>query len=315
MTGPEHLEALARGESGDRAAHLRAWARYLARGGDHDELLAALERVRGAGAAEVLRALGTMWLDEPWVYGDWGRPDPAPMRDGLPQWRVEIDVLVPEDRCDFEWPPPWEHPQIESPVSTYGYGDPLEGLRYVNATQHIWAATEDDARALAEQLLDAYFAGNEVVARRVRAFPATAALMLKPRGPEDLEERVTPVRWQLAEPDDVRLRVTWDSGGGRFEHAEATESATSVAVTIYERFGPAFAPNGMPIFSTGTGGPKPRAVTLELQAPLGDRTLLDGATGRPPDEFGIWDWRLRRERDELVAAIRSSRRRPTEYGT
>jgi hypothetical protein len=55
-----------------------------------------------------------------WVYGDWAAQGPPPERDGVPQWTVDIDVMVRGDA--WNWPPKVEHADAER-LTHYGWGE------------------------------------------------------------------------------------------------------------------------------------------------------------------------------------------------
>src|SRR5262249_26523200 len=141
-----------------------------------------------------------------------------------------------------------EHPDLE-PICRHGIGDrEIDGEQcwQIHAHLRLWVPDEAAALALAEELLAPVLDGRRIVARRGSAQRTPGERAVKPRGPEDLEDRVEPVRWQRADVDGKRLRIVWQGEGERVG-VDVEEGAEAVTVTVRERFGPRFSRDGEPI--------------------------------------------------------------------
>jgi hypothetical protein len=141
-----------------------------------------------------------------------------------------------------------------------------------------------------------------VIAYRVRASPTPGDWEDKPREPEDLEGGVLPVRWQRADVDGTALTIAWRGRGEAFDHVTADEQPDRVTVTVHERFGPIWTEEGHPVAFGGPDLFTLRSARVELTQPLGDRLLLDGATGRAPGDLSIWEYQEKEEREHVLGA-------------
>lgn len=87
---------------------------------------------------------------------------------------------------------------------------------------------------------------------------------------------VRPIPWERAEPvGDARLRVHWTGGVEPcyvLDRVEVTETAETVTVTLFQGSDPT-APPDQACIEIGVF----KAVEVDLEAPLGDRTVVDGA--------------------------------------
>lgn len=318
---------LAESEHGQRRTHLEAWASFVATLRDEDPNVQALGRAQtrigspaeftptcdgglhvrlladSAPSEQLVEYLASLEGEpEPWAYGDWAQQGPAPERDGVPQWTVEVDILRSDDRWD--WPPKPEHPDVE-PVHQYGYGDVEEGRWHLSVTLYLYAPGEAEALALTRELLAGELTGSAIVAHRFDAQRTPGELEDKPRGPEDLRDSFGPVRWQRGDVDGSTVTIVWDSVGEGFERVEVDEHSDEVVVTVFERFGPLFDEDGTPTAIAAMYVFRPRCVCVELDAPLGTRRLIDGATGRAPGDLTVWEWRERELRENVLAVSTS----------
>jgi hypothetical protein len=104
-------------------------------------------------------------------------------------------------------------------------------------------------------------------------------------GPEDFESTLQVVPWHRSEPagDGRRLKVLRSTGRCPLERVDGHEAADGVTITLHERQPPAFDRDG-----TSVGIPMDgymRCVEVPLSAPLGNRTVYDGATGEQPADI------------------------------
>ena len=74
--------------------------------------------------------------------------------------------------------------------------------------------------------------------------------------------------------------ATTHSGSDPLERVDVVESDADVTITVYERHPPTHNAEGWPVFQADVG--RTRCVEVPLAAPLGERVLIDGATGRHP---------------------------------
>jgi hypothetical protein len=236
---------------------------------------------------------------EPWVYGDWAKQASPPKRDGVPQWTVDIDVMVRGP--DWDWPPEAEHPDAE-PLTQYGWGEvwPTYEEHHLDARLELWVTDEQAALELTHRLVGAHFTRPYVIAHRVRARPTPGDWEDKPRKPEDLVGGVFTVPWQRADADGTTLTIAWRRRGEAFDHVTVTEQPDHVTITVHERFRPIWTEDGHPIAGAG-----PETFTLDtahvqLGDPLGERRLLDGATGRAPDDLSIWQYQEKEARAQVL---------------
>jgi hypothetical protein len=141
-----------------------------------------------------------------------------------------------------------------------------------------------------------------VIAHRVRAQPTPGEWEDKPRKPSNLTGGVYPVRWQRADVEGTTLTIAWRERGETFEHISADEYPDHVTITVHERFGPNWTEDGHPIGFAGPDVFNLRTAHVELARPLGERRILDGATGRAPDDLSIWEYHEKEDRDQVLRA-------------
>jgi hypothetical protein len=221
-------------------------------------------------------------LAEPLAPGAYFPMPPTPVReDGLALWSVKVEVLTTDDL-----PRRLSHPQLEA-VPSYG-GDFLLLL--------IWAPSEDAARGIGDALVTVR--GQ----RRITAVPAPGDALDPqhvPRSPADYESRLVATRWERCVPSDAGAKIVWFTGISPLERVDVDETAERVTLTLFERHPPAFEVGGAPRFRLAIG--YIRCVEVALAAPLGDRELIDGATGRRPDDLDVFDRSGRSRREEVLA--------------
>jgi hypothetical protein len=98
------------------------------------------------------------------------------------------------------------------------------------------------------------------------------------------------------------LTIAWRQRGEAFDHATADEQPDHVTVTVHERFDPVWTEDGHPIAFAGPDMFRLGTARIELAQPLGDRRLVDGATGRAPDDLSIWEYQEKEERAQVLRA-------------
>jgi hypothetical protein len=162
--------------------------------------------------------------------------------------------------------------------------------------------SEQAALELVHRLLGEHFTRPYVIAHRVLARPTPGEWENKPREPEDLQGGVLPVPWQCADVDGTTLTIAWLRRGEAFDHVSADEGPDRVTVTVHERFDPIWSQDGHRIAFPGAEMFRLGSARVELALPLGDRLLIDGATGRAPDDLSIWEYREREDRAHLLNA-------------
>jgi hypothetical protein len=194
----------------------------------------------------------------------------------VPEFTVLVEVLT----IDFGLVNRWDPPQFRC----RGFGiNEVEGRQHLTAQIEISAPGEAVALREAERQLRGYVAEHRVDASRVRLLPG--------RRPDPRAE-VMP--WQRAEVQGACVDLVWDSREA-LARVEIAERADTVAITLTERRDPG-------IFGyVGGDGVSPQRAGVTLAAPLGNRTLIDGATGRAPDDLGIWDSAERTRRAHVLA--------------
>jgi hypothetical protein len=72
-----------------------------------------------------------------------------------------------------------------------------------------------------------------------------------------------------------------------------------VVVTVWARHGPRFTRAGIP--RIGVSGECTHCIDAALAAPLGRRAIIDGATGRAPDDIGPFEYIERNARAHFDA--------------
>jgi hypothetical protein len=316
-------------ESADDRTHPEAWAAFIEALPDENEHVLAIGRAQAKfgdpavftpisdkglhlrtvaarpPSEHLLRYLASLeGRPEPWVYGDWAVQRPAPQRDGVPQWTVDIDVMV-KGGDQHDWPPRFDHPDAKQ--STYGRSDnvwPSYEQQHLTARLKLWADGEQDALALTQQLVGEHFARPGVIDHRVRAYLTPGEWEDKPRSPQELTGGAYPVRWQRAEVDGARLTIAWAERGESLHRVTVDERPDQVIITVWKRFGPIWTEDGMRkgIARPGTRGVRVGTAKLQLERPPDDRVLVDGATGRAPDDLSIWQYAEKETRARVLAA-------------
>jgi hypothetical protein len=281
----DYIEALP-----PRGEEARAFARSQAEIGHPDPFQPRTERGRfmrktlaNADPSEMgLKVLVSLeGLAEPLAPGAFFPMPPTPVRDGLPLWSVKVEVLTEDDLMGR-----LSHPQLEAAPS---YGGNFVLLL-------IWARSEDEAHAIADGLVTVR--GR----RRISVEPAAGDALDPqhvPRSPADYESRVVATRWQRCEPSDAGVKIVWFTGICPLERVDVHESPERVTITLSERHPPAFAEGGAPRFVLAVG--YIRCVEVPLAAPLGRREVIDGATGRRPDDLDPFDVSGRSRLREVLA--------------
>jgi hypothetical protein len=193
----------------------------------------------------------------------------------MEEWAVTVEVLT----SDFGLVNRWDPPRFA--CLWYGIHE-VEGHQHLTATVVLSAADEATALASATRMLGEYIRGHEVIATRARPSPTEAAR----------EPYLAPVRWQCVGIDAASVDMLWDSPEP-LARIDVEESATAATITLFERVDPEIEGLG--------GGIHPQRLLLALAAPLGDRELLDGGTGRAPDDLSVWDFDERARRERLQA--------------
>jgi hypothetical protein len=165
---------------------------------------------------------------------------------------------------------------------------------------HIWAADENEACTIARPLVDGLM-GSAKGRRRLQAEPAYSDEYFDfPRTPEDYEPRLVKTRWHHYQPSAEGAKIIWFTGPCPLERVDVDESLERVTITLWERYPPAFAEDGTPIAIAAIGFI--RSVDVRLDAPLNEREVIDGTTGRRPDDIDDFDYVERNMRDQILAA-------------
>jgi hypothetical protein len=227
-------------------------------------------------------------IDEPLEPGAYFPMEPTPIRDGLPLWAVDVRVIS-GDELWSTWLNVRElsHPRLEG-VSGYGVGELPDGNRLFNTELRIWAAGEAEACAIAEPLVDALM-GAGTGRRKLQASPALSDEWHKlPRSPEDYETSLVATRWHHRQASQAGVKIFWCTGPCPLERVDVDETPERVTITLLERHPPRFAEGGTPYGTVAIG--LTHCIEVTLQAPLGSREVIDGATGRAPDDIDDFDY-------------------------
>jgi hypothetical protein len=222
------------------------------------------------------------------------------MAEDLTLWWVEARVLaLPTAELWSRWRGAFDlvHPRLETVVN-YGVGEPPEDRCVFEATLTVRAAAAAEAEAIAGELVDR-LTGDPGLPRLLTATvpPAGDPWTDGPSGPDDFEPSVARLRWHAHEPSARGVRIAW-YGGGRSDHVDVEETPERVVVTLWKRLGPRFSRDGIPRLEVG--GARTGCVDVSLKAPLGERTIIDGTTGREPDDIDAFDYVERNARAELA---------------
>jgi hypothetical protein len=112
--------------------------------------------------------------------------------------------------------------------------------------------------------------------------PEDNASRLKAARPEDFESRLAPTPWHRAAvlDDGRRVRIGVVMGACPLARVEVKERRASVVISLFERRPPLLLPDGTPIGILAIG--IVTSFDLLLPSPVGDRRLIDGATGFDP---------------------------------
>jgi hypothetical protein len=314
---------------GEGSTNLRAWADFIeALPPDGDEALALTRGqrelgfpeeyeprcddglyMRGYGLASTpppnpgtLRELVALeGADEPLPAGAYFPMDRTPVRDGLPLWAVDVRVISDDVELFDRWQDVYDlsHPLLEK-VRGYGFGETPDAGELYSTELQIWAADEAEACAIAGTLVDRLM-GSANGRRRLQAEPAYSDEYFDlPRSPEDYEPRLVKTRWHHYQPSPEGAKIIWFTGPCPLERVDVEETPERVTVTLWERYPAAFAEGGTPIAIPAIG--LIRSVDVRLEAPLNAREVIDGTTGRPPDDIDDFDYVQRNMRDQILAA-------------
>jgi hypothetical protein len=236
----------------------------------------------------------------------------VPERDGRILWSVSLDVFSPELGLTDIWMELSEHMRHRwlEDVARWGMRDEPEGL-YADAQLLVWAPDTGEATAVANRLLD------EVIARAPAAVRGQAALTRRvvserapddvfdpehePKSTEDFESTLTATPWHRSERvgDGRLLKVVWLTGACPLERVDVDEESERVTITLWERRPPAFDVDGTPLAVVAVA--VMRCVEVLLNAPLGDRAVYDGATGKQPADIKPGNYRERGARSVALA--------------
>jgi hypothetical protein len=206
-------------------------------------------------------------------------------------WRVEARVLaLPTRRLWWGWRGAFDlaHPRLEEVVN-FGIGEPPERRCVFEVTLAIRAADAEEAEAIAGELVDR-LTRKRGLPRRVTATLAQGGDPWTdgPCGPEDFEPSLAPFGWHAHEPSPRGVRIAWYGGGVRLDRVDVEETPERVVLTLWASYGPRFTRDGTPRVSVS--GDYTHCVDVALAAPLGERAILDGATGRAPDDIDPFDY-------------------------
>ena len=99
----------------------------------------------------------------------------------------------------------------------------------------------------------------------------------EPRSAEDFESRLVAASWEHWEPVGGGVRIAWTSGLLPLERVDVAETTAHVTITLWERHPPRFRENGSPSLPHAVR--MARSTEVALAAPVGERRVMDGATG------------------------------------
>ena len=214
--------------------------------------------------------------------------EPTPVRDGLPLWAVDVRVISGDDVWST-WEDVYElsHPRLDG-VRGYGVGELPDDNSLYSTELRIWAASEDEACAIAGPLVDMLM-GSGTGRRKLQASPAYSEDWLDlPRSPTDYEPSLVKTRWHRHDASQAGVRIAWFTGPCPLERVDVDETPERVTITLLERHPPRFAEGGTPYAIAAIG--VTHCVDVTLQAPLGAREVIDGATGRAPGDVDDFDY-------------------------
>jgi hypothetical protein len=95
------------------------------------------------------------------------------------------------------------------------------------------------------------------------------------------------------------VKIVWFTGPCPLARVDVDETPERVTVTIWEEYPPAFAQGGERYGILAIG--MTHCVDVPLRAPLGEREVVDGKTGRPPDEIDDFDYITHNHRADVMA--------------
>ncbi len=239
-------------------------------------------------------------MREPLAPGAYFPIEPTPIRDGLPLWAVSVRVISDDPALWGRWEHASDlaHPRLER-VRGYGVNELPDETELYRTQLRLWAADAAEARALAGSLVDRLMGGARG-RRRLDVTPAYREDYHRlPRRPEDYRSKLVTKSWQRFEPSALGVKVLWWTGPCELERADVDETPERVTITLRERYPPAFAEGGDPIEVVAIG--RIRCVEVALARPLAGRAVVDGSTGRPPDELDDFDDHARNKREWVLA--------------
>jgi hypothetical protein len=209
-------------------------------------------------------------------------------------WRVDVEVLASHHGFSNVWLnfcACARHSSLER-IETWGVDEQGAGLRG-RAAFLIRATDASGARGVAEQLLEPVVGadaerrarhGRTIPRLSVRPAPPTEghAEDARPKSREDYESRLVPTPWHRGETveDGRHVKILSFSGRAPVERVEIMERPDAVTITLLERRPPRFSSDDSPTVTSAVSVVK--CVEIALDAPLGERPMIDGATGRPP---------------------------------
>jgi hypothetical protein len=215
----------------------------------------------------------------------------------LPLWSVDVEVFLADDGLASLWlglETVMSHPGLEE-IQGWGIDEQPEGM-HAHAKLLVRATDASEARATGHDLLEQvvgtepervrrYPGITSQVAARPASVPEQYAEDARPQGPEDYESSLVAAAWYRSETvdDGRRLKVLSFSGSDPLERVDVQEGSDRVTVTLLERHPPRFLPDGTP--SAATANIVTKCVEVVLGAALGERVVVDGATGRPPADI------------------------------
>jgi hypothetical protein len=312
---------------GEGSANLQAWADFIeALPPDGEEALAFARGQRELGFPEeyaprcddglfmrsyglaetppphpgTLRELVALeGAEEPLAPGAYVPMDPTPVRDGLPLWAVDVRVISDDLDVWDRWQDVYDvsHPRLDR-VRGYGLGELPDGGSLYSTELRIWAADDAEACAIAGTLVDRLM-GSAKGRRRLQAKLAYSDEYFDlPRSPADYEPRLVKTRWHHHQPSPAGVKIVWFTGPCPLERVDVDETPERVTITVWERYPPAFTEGGTPIGIAAIG--LVQSVDVRLEAPLGDREVIDGTTGRRPDDIDEFDYVERTIRERIL---------------
>jgi hypothetical protein len=222
------------------------------------------------------------------------------------EWEVQVEVFCPDLTFMEHW---WEisqrlhHPRVD--VQGHGFQDERDGL-YGSARFLVYAASADEATAIASSALDEFLASAEkpygedpAFTCKLEASPADRGAAIE--GPRYIESRDVAIPWHRHHPvgDGRRVKVVSMAGPESLERVDVEELPARVTITLWQHL-PAMFLEEDTVYASAASATT-CCVEVTLTEPLGARPVYDGATGERPDQIRPGHYGERGWRSEALA--------------